>query len=119
MYDTGGEFQTGRYNQREISYYNENNKQSEYQKPIYTEASGDPYYGILGYKEASFLKIRNISLAYTLPHKLTNKWKIGAVKLNAQAVNPGIVFRNIDWIDMDLGTSNWNRGFSFGINVEF
>ncbi len=119
LYDTGGEYQTGRFNQREISYYNENNKQAEYQKPIYTEASGDPFYGILGYKEASFLKVRNISLAYSLPTKLTDKWKLGAVKLNAQAVNPGIVFRNIDWIDMDLGTSNWNRGYTFGINVEF
>jgi TonB-linked SusC/RagA family outer membrane protein len=118
-YDTGGEYQGGRFNQRKISYYNENNKNSDYQKPIYTEGSGDPYSGILGYKKASFIKIRNISLGYKLPSKVTQRWGIGSMKVYAQAVNPGTIFRKIDWIDMDLVSSNWNRGFTAGINVEF
>ena len=119
MYNTGGETQPGRYNQREINYYSENNKNSDYQKPIYSEASGDPYSGILGYSKASFIKIRNISLEYELPIKLTDRLRIGNMRLYVQALNPGTIFRQIDWIDMDLLSSNWNRGFTFGINVEF
>ena len=62
MVDTGGEWQGGRYTQRKINYYNENNKNAEYQKPIHDDGGGDPYYQILGYKNGSFLKVRNISL---------------------------------------------------------
>jgi len=66
-YNTDGEWQGGRYVQRSIDYYNENNKDAEYQKPIYDVAGGDPYYNILGYRNGSFLKIRNINLGYTFP----------------------------------------------------
>lgn len=55
-------------------YYNENNQDAEYQKPIYNIGGGDPYYRVLGYKKGSFLKVRNISLGYTFPQKLINKW---------------------------------------------
>ncbi len=119
MYNTEGEVQSGRFNQREINYYNENNKNSEYQKPIYTEASGDPYSIILGYKKASFIKVRNISLGYRFPVSITKKLGVENLKLYAQVVNPGTIYRQIDWIDMDMVSSNWNRGYTFGINVEF
>ncbi len=118
-YDTGGEYQGGRFNQRKISYYNENNKNSDYQKPIYTEGSGDPYSGILGYKKASFIKVRNISLGYKVPNRAAASLGISNMKVFVQATNPGTLFRKIDWIDMDLVSSNWNRGFTAGVNIEF
>ena len=46
-YDTGGEGLTGRFNQRSVDYYTINNTNSDYQKPIYTEASGDPFFSHL------------------------------------------------------------------------
>ena len=135
-FNTGGEYQGGRYVQRSISYYNENNKNAEYQKPIYNVASGDPYYSILGYRDGSFMKIRDISLGYTLPASIAKKLGLQTVRLYAQAKNPGMLFSKISWLDMDLSnnatwdntqnklgttqsTSTWNRGFVFGLNVGF
>jgi len=118
-FDTGGEWQGGRYTQRVIDYYNENNKDAAYQKPIYNVAGGDPYHTILGYRSGSFLKIRTINLGYTLPSSISESLKIGHLKLYVQAKSPGMLFSKIDWLDMDLGGSTWNRGFVFGLDVQF
>ena len=122
MVDTGGEWQGGRYTQRKINYYNENNKNAEYQKPIHDDGGGDPYYQILGYKNGSFLKVRNISLGYTFPQTLVKKWNLSNLKVYVQAKNPGRIFSNIDFLELDASqnlTSIWNRGFTIGLNVGF
>lgn len=118
-YNTGGEWQGGRYNQRSINYYNENNKNSEYQKPIYNVAGGDPYYTVLGYKDGSFIKIRNISLGYNLPKSIVQKLSVQNVKVYAQLKNPGFIYSGVNWLDLDLGGSTYNRGCVFGLNVGF
>lgn len=119
MYNTGGEAEVGRSNQRKINYYTENNLNAEYQKPIYTTATGDPYYQSLGYKEASFIKIRNISLGYTFNGKMLQKAGMSHLKAYLQVANPGMLFSKINWIDMDVVSSAWNRGITFGINASF
>jgi hypothetical protein len=119
MYNAGGESETARGVQRTINYYNENNKNAEYQKPFYSEGSGDPYYVVLGYKNASFIKIRNISLAYSLDGKKMKIPAISNVKAYVQVVNPGMLFSKIDWLDMDVVTPTYNRGITFGINATF
>ena len=122
LVDTGGEWQGGRYTQRKIDYYNENNKNAEYQKPIWNGAAGDPYYSILGYKNGSFLKIRNISLGYSFPKSLMKKWGISNMKVYVQAKNPGRIFSNIDFLELDAsqaGTTAWNRGYTIGLNIGF
>jgi len=116
---TGGEWQGGRYVQRSISYYNENNKNATYQKPIYNVAGGDPYYTILGYRDGSFIKIRNINLGYTFSKSICKTLHLENLKVYAQAKNPGMLFSKISWLDEDLGGSTWNRGFVFGLNVGF
>jgi TonB-linked SusC/RagA family outer membrane protein len=118
-YNSGGEGQTGRFNQRSINYYTENNKNSVYQKPIYSDASGDQYSSILGYRDGSYLKIRNISLGYNMPSELAQKIGINTLKIYVQATNPAMIFRKADWIDLDLETSAYNRGITTGINVSF
>lgn len=118
-YDTGGEDQTGRFNQRLIDYYTENNTNSEYQKPIYTEGTGDMFSTALGYRNADFIKIRNISLGYFLPNQVVEKLNLSSIKVYVQALNPGMIYSKIDWIDMDLESSYWNRGFTSGLSVTF
>ena len=119
LYDTGGENQGARQSQREINYYTEVNTNAEYQKPIRSDGSGDPYYGALGYKDASFIKIRNISLGYNLDPKILKKANITGLKAYVQVTNPGMLFSKIDWMDMDLVSSTYNRGVTIGINASF
>jgi hypothetical protein len=119
MYNTGGEAEVARGTQRSINYYNENNTKSDYQKPIYSEGSGDSYYVVLGYKSGSFIKIRNISLGYTLNSKALKTNAISSLKLYAQVVNPAILFSKIGWLDMDTQLPTYNRGITFGLNASF
>ncbi|MEO5682336.1 MAG: TonB-dependent receptor [Chitinophagaceae bacterium] len=118
-YSTGGESLGGRPTQRVVNYYTELNQNSEYQKPIYTAGSGDPYSVILGYQNASFIKIRNISLSYNLPQASLKRTGLSTLRVYAQVANPGMLFSKIKQLDMDLVNAVSNRGVTLGINAAF
>jgi TonB-dependent starch-binding outer membrane protein SusC len=118
-FNTGGEAQTARGNQRQIDYWTENNQDAEYQKPFYSVGSGDAYSPSLGYKKASFLKIRNISASYNLPGQLVKSLNMSSLRVYFQAANPGMLFSKIKFMDMDAVSMFSNRGFTFGINAGF
>jgi TonB-linked SusC/RagA family outer membrane protein len=118
-YDAGGEGLVGRYQQRKVNYWTDTNTNSDYQKPIYSAGYGDQYYGSLGFENGSFLKIRNISLGYTLPSKLVNKIGASNLRVYVQALNPGFVFNKVPWIDLDVRYHASNRGFVTGVSLQF
>jgi TonB-linked SusC/RagA family outer membrane protein len=117
--NTGGEAQTARGNQRQINYWTENNQNSEYQKPFYSVGSGDAYSPSLGYKKASFLKVRNISAAYNFNAKLLKPLHMSSLRVYFQAANPGMLFSKIKFMDMDVNSMFSNQGYTFGINAGF
>ena len=119
---TGGEWQGGRYMQRAIHYYNENNHPSEYQKPIYNIGGGDSYYKIAGYKDGGFIKVRNISLGYTFPKELISHLGVSNLRVYVQAKNPFRIYSAVKFLELDATqayTSNWNRGWTIGLNLDF
>jgi TonB-linked SusC/RagA family outer membrane protein len=118
-YDAGGEGLVGRYQQRKVDYWTDVDPNSDYQKPIYSAGNGDQYYGSLGFEDGSFLKIRNISLGYNLPGKVAGKIGASRLRIYVQALNPGFVFNNVPWIDLDVRYHASNRGFVTGINLQF
>lgn len=119
MINTGGESQYGMYQQRSISYWTPDNPNSDYQKPIYSTAGGDPYSSLLGYKKASFVKLRNISLGYYLPKSICSTIGISNLKVYFQAKNLGDIYSSVDFMDLDTGYSYSNRGFTFGLQLGF
>lgn len=121
MYSAGGETETARYVTRQLDYYNENNTNAKYQKPIFNAggAAGDPFYASLGYLKASFIKVRNISLGYNFNSKTLTTKGITNLKVYFQVANPGMLYSQIDFIDMDVVSPTWNRGYTLGINASF
>lgn len=119
MINTGGELQTGRANQRSIDYWTPTNQNAEYQMPIASTSGGDTYSALLGYKKANFLKMRNISLGYVFPQKITSKAGLSNLKIYAQVTNPFTIYSSVDFRDLDLNTSYYNRGFVFGLDISF
>lgn len=120
LYNFGGEGQDARRVQRKIDYYTENNTNAEFQKPIFNAggAPGDPYYQALGYRSASFIKVRNISLGYNL-NKGLGKSGLSNLRAYFQVQNPGMLYSKIKFVDMDVVSPTWNRGFTLGINASF
>jgi hypothetical protein len=102
-----------------VDYWTDVDPNSDYQKPIYSAGNGDQYYGSLGFEDGSFLKIRNISLGYNLPEKVAGKIGASRLRIYVQALNPGFVFNNVPWIDLDVRYHASNRGFVTGINLQF
>jgi len=119
MYNYGGETEPARYVTREINYYNENNVNAEFQKPIFNAGGAplDPYYASLGYLNASFIKIRNISLGYNF--KPIAKAGVSNLRIYFQVQNPGMLYSQIKFRDMDVVSPTWNRGYTLGINASF
>ena len=116
---TGGEGQLGMYQQREISYWRPDNTGADWQKPVYSQAGGDPYAGLLGFKDASFIKIRNLSLGYNFNRKLIEKLGLSNLKLYVQGKNLGMLYSSVDFMDLDTGRTYFNRGVTFGLQVDF
>lgn len=120
-YNYGGEVQAARSVNRVINYYNENNTNAEFQKPIFNAggAAGDAFFSALGYLNADFLKIRNISMSYNLRGKSVAKVGLSDLRVFLQVQNPGMLTSKIKFIDMDVVSSTWNRGYTIGINASF
>lgn len=119
MVSTGGEGQLGMYQQREIDYWTPSNTGAEWQKPVYSQAGGDQYSALLGFKDASFIKIRNLSLGYNFDKKLLNCIGINGLKLYVQGKNLGMLYSSVDFMDLDTGNTYFNRGVTVGVQVDF
>jgi hypothetical protein len=120
-YNYGGEVQAARSVNRVINYYNENNTNAEFQKPIFNAggAAGDAFFSALGYLNADFLKIRNISMSYNLRGKSVAKLGLSDLRAFLQVQNPGMLMSKIKFMDMDVVGNTWNRGYTIGINASF
>lgn len=115
----GEESLQGRFAQRVLNYWTPTNPTNDYPAPNYNSAAGDPYKSSMNYQDGSFIKIRNITLGYFLPTKVTKLMGLQRVKVYAQALNPGIIYSKVDFIDPDTQSSVFNRGVVFGVNVGF
>ncbi|MFC6859504.1 SusC/RagA family TonB-linked outer membrane protein [Zunongwangia atlantica] len=116
----GGEALTAHANQREIDYWTPDNPDAEFQKPILgqaTSGSQDDFSGLLGVRDASFVKIRNISLGYNFSSDFCSKIGLSNLKIYAQAVNPGSIYQSVDWYDFDVNSMTFNRSFSIGLDL--
>ena len=121
-FSTGGEAFTAHANQREVDYWTPNNTGAEYQKPIMGQATSgslDDFSSLLGFKKASFIKVRNISLGYNLPKNIINRAGLTHAKVYAQAVNPFSLKQSVEGFDLDTGRTYYNRSFVFGLELGF
>ena len=121
-FSTGGEALTAHANQRELDYWTPQNTGAEWQKPILAQAtsgSGDNFSSLLGFRDASFIKVRNISLGYNFPKSLLRPATLSHAKLYAQIINPFSIHQSIDGYDLDTGKTYFNRSIVFGLEVGF
>jgi hypothetical protein len=121
-FNTGGEALTAHANQRYVDYWTPQNTGAEWQKPIMGQAtagSKDTFSSLLGYRDASFIKVRNISLGYNLPKQILKAATLSHAKVYAQVINPFSLKQSIDGYDLDTRRTYFNRSFVFGLEVGF
>ncbi len=62
-------------------------------------------------QDGSYLRIKDVTLSYTLPEKLTKAIKMQGIKVYVSALNP-YTFHNVDALDPDMGPV----GYAYGGN---
>ena len=63
-----------------------------------------PFATTLGYKDGSYLKIRNITIGYTLPSSICSKWHIASLRWYVSARNY-VTFSKVKDYDPEGGGS--------------
>ncbi|MHA6246925.1 SusC/RagA family TonB-linked outer membrane protein [Pontibacter sp. CAU 1760] len=113
----------GRYNSLDVDYWTPNNPTNAYPRPNQNQES-PVYASTLRYFDGSFVKIRNINLGYNVPSALTDKVKLGAVRIYATAQQP-LIFssyvRDYKGIDPEFprqDTPSYSQ-YLLGLNVKF
>jgi hypothetical protein len=86
----------GRYQSNKVNYWTPTNPSNEYQQP--TQTSDVPLnWEALTYRNASFIKFKNITLTYRIPKKFTDKMHMTGLAFYFSAVNPILIHSHSDY----------------------
>ncbi|SOE19918.1 TonB-linked outer membrane protein, SusC/RagA family [Spirosomataceae bacterium TFI 002] len=102
-----------------LDYWRPDNPSNTY----FSVVSANPYRGAIYYQDASFLRISDITLGYTLPKAAMDKFKLSTARIYTQVVNP-FVFSKYTGFDPEFNSSIYNDDVpsmtvSVGLNLSF
>ena len=136
---------SGRRNNVKVDYWTEDNTGAKYPKPGGIISNDNPKYGsTLGYFDATYLKVRTITLGYNFNKTLLDNFGIDRLRLYATVQNPFVMFSSFnDETGLDPETNSYGdenaavttqykerlltvgtnspatRNFLFGLNLTF
>jgi len=78
------------------------------------------YRGALNYQDASYFRLTNVTLAYTLPRKWTKAIKLERIRIYAQGVNLITITKYLS-LSPEINPDSYPEtvNYTFGINVNF
>jgi TonB-linked SusC/RagA family outer membrane protein len=109
----------------DIDYWTPENQGAYLPRPgIHSSAAGYLGFDALKYVDGSYLKIRNITLGYSLPKSVLSKFSMQRLRFYATAGNPFIFTKSkqLKYQDPEAnGSDNFplTKQFVFGLNVTF
>jgi TonB-linked SusC/RagA family outer membrane protein len=116
---TMGDYTNTRYNHIVLNYWTRNNPTNDW----YGVGVSQPYKGAIQYEDASFLRVSDITVGYTMPKKILDRMKIDKVRVYLQVNNP-FVFTKYHGMDPEYNSNTYiddvpNTIFTFGLNLGF
>lgn len=106
-----------------IGYWTPENPGNEWPRPnANLSRTSMLYTSTLGYTDGSFVKLRNVTLGYTLPPSLSNKWGMAKLKVYLSGRNLAMWSKTINGYDPERGggeSQPLTRLIVAGINVNF
>lgn len=119
----GGNQWQGRYNSLNFDFWTPENPTNKIPMPY--AASAPLYSDAVRFFDGSFVKIRNITLGYSLPKSLLSKAKISSLRLYATADN-AFIFSPYKLVDPETSTGivggtvpMTSATYVFGLNLKF
>lgn len=117
---TFGDVSGTRYNKlAELDYWRSDNPSNTY----FGVVAANPYRNAINYQDASFLRISDITLGYTLPKGKMDKWKLSNARIYTQVLNP-FIFTKYVGFDPEFNSAIYqddvpSMTLSVGLNVSF
>ena len=116
FHNLGGNNYEGRYANLNFNYWTPENPSNEIPKP---RAGGAPQYSsALRYYDASFIKIKNVTLGYDLAQNLLRLPGISSLRVYVSAVNP-VIISKYDLVDPETVSPLSTSTYLAGINLKF
>ena len=118
---TMGELGNNRYNHLNLNYWTTTNPTNDY----FGVWQANPYRQAIQYKNASFVRLSNVTLGYNLPKSALNAIKFSNLRLYLQANNPKIWTKEKGiWMDPEFNSGTFqddvpNATYIFGISASF
>ena len=124
-YNNGGTLE-GKLNGVKVDYYTPENPSTTFPRP--NADSAPLYLNSLAVRDASYIRLRTVSLGYTLSDKITSKLNFDQIRVYATATN---VFTDTDYIgyspEVNIRSTFSNadtgypdaKSFTFGVRVKF
>lgn len=112
----------GRYNiPTFINYYTPENPSNEFPQPV-TPGANNPNLNILQFRDASFVRLRNVTLAYTFESDFIKRMHVKSLRLYASGNNLHTFTKFKGW-DPEAGSATSaypnQRLITFGLNASF
>lgn len=117
---TFGEISGTRYNKlASLDYWRSDNPSNTY----FGVVAANPYRSAINYQDASFLRISDVTVGYTLPKGLMNSWKLANARVYAQVINP-FVFTKFTGFDPEFNSAIYqddvpSMTYTLGVNISF
>lgn len=108
------------YNQVKVDYWTPSHPSNTHFQP----GNPGPYVNAIYYRNASFVRVNNITLGYTFPHSILQKAGVANLRVYATAVNP-FLFTSYNGFDPEwtsqntFGTAISSSSYLFGVNLSF
>jgi TonB-linked SusC/RagA family outer membrane protein len=116
---TMGEYTGTRYNHMVMNYWTKNNPTNDFYGPGVPQA----YRGARSYEDASFIRLSDVTLGYSLPREVLEKKNIERVRVYFQVINP-TYWTRFNGMDPEYNSNTFiddvpNLTFAIGANIGF
>lgn len=104
-------------------YWTEDNRNAAYPRPAFNE-SNNGLVSTFWLKDASYLRLKNLQVGYTIPATLTKKWGIDRLRIFANGTNLFTIDKFWDGYNVEAPTGMVNfypqvKVYSFGLEIKF
>jgi TonB-dependent starch-binding outer membrane protein SusC len=117
---TFGEIASTRYNKlAELDYWRSDNPSNTY----FGVVASNPYRNAINYQDASFLRLSDVTMGFTLPRGLMDRWKLNTARVYAQVMNP-MILTSYTGFDPEFNSNIYqddvpSMTVTLGVNISF
>ena len=116
-YNSGGTL-AGRYNGLAVNYWTPTHPSNDYPRPRNSQSIN--YLESLSYQDASYIRLRTLTLGYTLPSAILSKAKMNRLRFYVTGTNVFTLTRFLSYSpELSPGTYPESRQWLLGVNIGF